>query len=492
MQPGRVPFSGRDRTMAASADRILLVDPAPGRREMLARRLEAQGYTVEQADSGAQGAELALSSPPSAVVADLWMPNVSGVQLCRLLGSEPATAGVPVILCAERDDPRNRFWAERAGAVVCVVKGRTAELVRALSKAIAMRPAADDFFVQISGGSIDIQDRISRQLDRTLFDTVIAGEVRSLASAGSFERLFDSLAQLLSQVMRYRWIALCASPSGRWALHRHPSTGPAAEEAARRALGISPQAPLHCIEDEDATADPVDRPPEAHAVMFGGKQVGRFAISAHDDQDLDGSPLGEIVARELGGPLRMTALIEESQRMAATDPLTGLMNRRAFSGAMRGEIARCRRYGHQLSLALFDVDHFKRINDSRGHAGGDRVLAAIGMLLTDIVRVSDYAARWGGEEFVVAYASTGTDGGLLAANRLRAAIEAMAVTDEAGERIPVTVSVGVAELRPTEDLEGLVDRADRAMYASKTGGRNRVTRAEDVVIATPAPVSHVA
>jgi two-component system cell cycle response regulator len=478
--------------MAHSSDRLLLIDPASGRREMLARRLEAQGYTVEQADSGAQGAELALSSPPSAVVADLWMPNVSGVQLCRLLGSEPATASVPVILCADRDDPRNRFWAERAGAVVCVVKGRTAELVRALSRAIAARPPPDDFFVQISGGSVDIQDRISRQLDRTLFDTVIAGEVRSLASAGSFERLFDSLAQLLSQVMRYRWVALCASPSERWALHRHPSAAPAAEEEARRALGVLPEARLHCIEDEDATADVVDRPPEAHTIMFGGAAVGRFAISAPHDQDLEGSSLGEIVARELGGPLKMTALIEESQRMAATDSLTGLMNRRAFAGAMRGEIARCRRYGQQLSLALLDVDHFKRINDSRGHGGGDRVLAALGKLLQQIVRASDYVARWGGEEFVVAYSSTGGDGSLLAAERLREAIAAMQVTDEAGEPIPVTVSVGVAELGPAGDLDGLVDRADRAMYASKAGGRNRVTRAEDVAIATPAPISRVA
>src|SRR5579863_10145650 len=96
-------------------ERILLIDPSTLRREMLARRLEAQGYGVDQAESGAEGAELALSSPPTAVIADLWMPSVSGVQLCRLLRSEPATAGVPVILCIESDEPRNRFWAERAG-----------------------------------------------------------------------------------------------------------------------------------------------------------------------------------------------------------------------------------------------------------------------------------------------------------------------------------------------------------------------------------------
>ncbi len=477
--------------MARSPDRVLLIDPTASRRGVLARRLEAQGYVVEHADSGAQGAELALSSPPSAVVADLWMPGVSGVQLCRLLGSEPATASVPVILCAERDDPRNRFWGERAGAVTCVVKGRTAELVRALARAVATRPPSDGFFVQLGGGTVDIQERIARHLDRALFDAVIASEVRALSSAGSFERLVDSLAQLLSQVVRYRWLAICPHPSVRWALHRHPLTAEAAEDEARRALGVPASAILHCIEDEDPTHDRLEGAPEVHPIAFGGQDVGRFAIAAHFEDSFEGGSLAEVVARELGGPLKMTALIEESQRMAATDPLTGLLNRRAFSAAMRLEIARCRRYGHPLSIALLDIDHFKRINDTRGHGGGDRALTAIGRILQG-VGLSDFASRWGGEEFVVAYSSTDAAGGRLAAERLREAVETLEALDEAGQPIPLTVSVGVAELRPGEDLEDVIDRADRAMYASKAAGRNRTTLAEVAPATFAAAVARVA
>ena len=248
------------------------------------------------------------------------MLNVSGVQLCRLLGSEPATAGVPVISCAEHDDPRNRFWAERAGAFACVAKGRTAELVRSLGRAIASRPAADDFFVQLSGGSVDIQDWIARQLDRALFDTVIAGEVRSprarAASSGCSTRSPSSSLVL----MRYRWMALRATPSDCWALHRHPSTEPAAEEEARRALGVSDGSPV-----------PLHRGRGRHQRSRGATGRG-----AHRDvrrqpsgsvrhlrarrPGFRGSSLGEVVARELGGPLKMTSLIEESQRMASTDP----------------------------------------------------------------------------------------------------------------------------------------------------------------------------
>jgi CheY-like chemotaxis protein len=127
--------------------RVLLIDPIQERRELLARRLRAQRYWVEETGDAVMGADMALKAPPLAVVADLWMPGISGVQICRLLGSEPATADVPVILCSEQDEPRSRFWAERAGAAACVVKGRTGDLVRALGVA-NREPSDDGFFVQ--------------------------------------------------------------------------------------------------------------------------------------------------------------------------------------------------------------------------------------------------------------------------------------------------------------------------------------------------------
>src|SRR5688572_4899528 len=102
----------------------------------MSRRLSAQGYLVDATGDPVSGADLALASPPAAFVADLWMSGISGVQLCRLLHTEPATAEVPVILLGSTDDPRSRFWAERAGAVAYVRKGRMGDLVRALSKAI--------------------------------------------------------------------------------------------------------------------------------------------------------------------------------------------------------------------------------------------------------------------------------------------------------------------------------------------------------------------
>src|SRR5450432_1097284 len=100
-------------------------------------RLIAQGYRIEATADPADGADMALSSPPAVLIADLWMPTISGVQLCRLLRAEPATADVPVVLRGPYDDPRSQFWAKRAGAAAYVLKGRMAELVRVLAEAAA-------------------------------------------------------------------------------------------------------------------------------------------------------------------------------------------------------------------------------------------------------------------------------------------------------------------------------------------------------------------
>lgn len=465
--------------MEGRAGRIILVDVNDEAREVLAKRLRAQGYVVDEAPDAATGADMALSSPPAAFIADLWMPSISGVQLCRLLRSEPATMNVPVILRGERDDPRSRFWAERAGAKAFVPKGRMGELVRALVRALSeAKPDEDDsFFFQLSAESVDIRDRIARHLDSALFDSVIAAEVRALASAGSFERLFDLFAQFLSQVCSYRWLAIATPNPERFAVHYHPKVGAIAEQEAREALGLSATIAPVRIEDEDAAGDAVGTAPIVRTIPFGNDVVGKIAVGPRVESS-DANGLVALVAGELGGALRMTALIEESQRMASTDALTGLMNRRAFMSAMSIELSRVQRHSHSLALLLFDVDHFKLINDRRGHASGDLVLASLGALVRDSLRKYDLAARWGGEEFVIALVMANEDGGRVVAERMRRAIESLPIRDGSGDLIPVTASIGLAEFRPGDTIDSLIDRADRAMYASKAGGRNRVTVAD--------------
>jgi two-component system cell cycle response regulator len=455
-----------------------LIDVSEASRDVMVRRLSAQGYAVEAAADPLTGADMALSAPPAAVIADLWMPSISGIQLCRLLRTEPATAEVPVILRGDSDDPRNRFWAERAGAAGYVRKGRMGELVRMLTKAALKNPASDGFFIQLGDGAVDIRERIARYLDAALFESVIAAEVRSLSACGSFERLFDLFSQLLGQVIHYRWLALAIHSPRHFALHHHPKHAELAERQAREALAVPDDALPLRVADEDPSGDSEGAPVVICSVPFGGAELGRLAVAPGAESERDTEHLVALVARELGGPVRIAALMDEQKRLATIDPLTGLRNRRAFVEVARVEIARCQRYELPLSLMLLDVDHFKHINDERGHSAGDAVLTALGNLLSRQLRTPVVAARWGGEEFVVALPNTDTAGAHVLAERLRAAVAQLPISYE-GRAIAISASIGVAGYERGETLESLVDRADRAMYTAKVSGRNRVALAEE-------------
>ena len=303
---------------------------------------------------------------------------------------------------------------------------------------------------------------------------MIASEVRNLSLCGAFDRLFDLLSQFVCQVASYRWLAVVTETPARLGLHTHPSRVAEAREEAVRALKLNPDIHTIIVEDDDAYEDPSGREPMVMPVTFADVRIGQMAFAgrqAHGDQE---NQIISIIARELGGPIRMATLVEEAQRLATIDPLTGLMNRRAFLNALDIEIERSMRLDTPLAVMLMDVDHFKAINDNRGHASGDSVLAALGRLVTKQARRVDLVARWGGEEFVVALVGADAVTCLTAAERYREAIQRMAVLDHTGDPIPVTASFGVAVLESGESIESVIDRADRAMYMGKTAGRNCV------------------
>lgn len=165
------------------------------------------------------------------------------------------------------------------------------------------------------------------------------------------------------------------------------------------------------------------------------------------------------------------------EQQATTDALTGLPNRRRFMERLRQEVAKSRRYHDRLSLLLIDVDHFKRINDTFGHPGGDKVLQEIGAHLMERARETDLPARIGGEEFAVLLPSTKLDGARIIAENLRDRVSQHHFTD-AGR---VTISIGVAIYDPSDESmlrdqhgERFLGVADEALYRAKAAGRNRV------------------
>ena len=167
---------------------------------------------------------------------------------------------------------------------------------------------------------------------------------------------------------------------------------------------------------------------------------------------------------------------DAAREAAMTDQLTGIPNRMAYDRRLGEELARFKRYGSPFVLQVWDVDRFKAINDTYGHAAGDKVLTIIARHLHDSVRETDLVARYGGEEFVILMPETDTAHAQPVADKLRESIAAIEFHFR-GTRVPVTASCGLTEARPDDDAGTLFQRADAALYRAKENGRNRVETA---------------
>jgi diguanylate cyclase (GGDEF)-like protein len=186
--------------------------------------------------------------------------------------------------------------------------------------------------------------------------------------------------------------------------------------------------------------------------------------------------LEELLQRKQALEQELRAANERLERLASTDELTGLANRRAIDQALRRDLARADRDASSLSVVMLDIDHFKSVNDTWGHITGDVVLATVGQMLMQSLRASDVAGRWGGEEFLCILPNTDSKGACVLAERLRAQLPRHVVPGPRGP-LHVTASFGVATVRGPgcrDATETLTRRADSALYSAKEQGRDRV------------------
>ncbi len=170
--------------------------------------------------------------------------------------------------------------------------------------------------------------------------------------------------------------------------------------------------------------------------------------------------------------------LREKHELAVRDPLTGLYNRLAYDERISQEFARAKRYKLPLSLAVLDIDRFKRINDSYGHKAGDKALKIIAERVRKNLRETDFLARYGGEEFAIIMPETGLGDALVAVEKLRKDVSQSQFHYQ-GTGVAITVSVGLAEMQADDNPESLFQRADRALYTAKENGRDRTCAASD-------------
>jgi diguanylate cyclase (GGDEF)-like protein len=311
------------------------------------------------------------------------------------------------------------------------------------------------------------EQRDTAELMRTalseLSSTVVPDEV--------LERLLGIMARTLPAD---RLCVAHVDGAQRTVLTRGPVDATAADDALLTAVphtahGDGPPSPAAVAAVLGGTgswlAVPLDVRGHGRGVLLAGAPEPGQLLPAHEE-------LLSALAGQASTVYENACLFATVQQLATTDELTGVHNRRHFTAAATTQLEVAQRGHRPMTAMMVDIDHFKRVNDTYGHAAGDEVIRAVAAVLRRNVRHPDIFGRYGGEEFAVVQSEVHGDPVELG-ERIRAAVEETAVTGH-GDPIKVTISVGLAELKPDDTLDALLGRADRALYRAKEAGRNRV------------------
>jgi len=449
--------------------RVLVVDDIPANVKLLEARLSAEYFDVLTAFSGAQALEILQAERIDVVLLDVMMPAMDGYEVCRRIKSAPKTMHVPVIMVTALDQTADRVQGLEAGADDFLTKPvddialitRVKNLVRlktlndemllrmASSAEIGLLPGLAAQWSKVEGPGrillVEDEQRTARRVQATLVgihhvdvEPHIQTALRRLAGSARYDLLIVSLSLADADGLR-----LCSQA---------------------RTLDRGRHLPIVVV------VHPGDEARLLRALDMG---VNDYLTRPVDRNELLARVRTQIKRKRYADHLR--GRLEESVELAVTDSLTGLHNRRYMETHLGTLVEQAKASGRPLSVLFADIDNFKSINDTYGHDAGDGVLREFAKRFRRNTRAIDLACRIGGEEFVIVMPETGPERAFYVAERLRECIAAEPFQAVPGTQVRITASVGIATLDGASDaMEGLFRRADRALYAAKRDGRNRV------------------
>lgn len=462
------------------AGRLLIVDDVATNRIVLKVKLANACYDTLLAEDGAAALRIARAERPDLVLLDLCLPDIGGLEVMARLRADPATRDIPVIAVTAQTDTATRIAALRAG-VEDVLHKPVDDLmllarIRSILRARDSGPAVDPAVPAASAAGADLVGlaEADAAFDRPGRIALIAA-TRTEADAWQ-GRLSPHLPDRF--VILTREQALAAAGGG-----RAPDIFVIATDA--RAPGDG----LRLISDLRSRAGTHRA---AICLALPGADRDRAAMALDlgaNDLLLQEAPVEEIALR-LRARMRakhradrQRAALDRQLRLAVKDPLTGLHNRRYALPQMARIAAEAQSRGTGFAVLVLDLDRFKAVNDTHGHAAGDAVLIEVAARLRRELRAQDLLARFGGEEFLAVLPDATPAGAREVAERLCRAIEARPIPlPGRAERLRITVSIGLAlgcgavpDDRARAWPEAVLDRADHALLAAKAAGRNQVT-----------------
>jgi len=422
---------------------ILFIEDNPVLLELVSEILKREGHSVKTAADGLQALNILEEYTPDIIFTDLIIPKIDGQTLCQIIRSKTRLVNTYLVILsgiateAELD-------LDKLGVDACIAKGKNIKkhIVAILEK--------------IKKGSLRGEDT------RTYgFEDVSAREatVGLIESKKHLEVILANLSDGLVEVTPEGVIILANSAAETLlSLSQDQLLGSNFFEFFQEE---DKQHAINLFENAQQNSSQVN---ESQPITLGN----RFLTFKICPLDKNARPSCIIIIHDI---TERKQLEEKLKILSTVDPLTGAYNRRAFEDFFDQESERSRRYKTPLSLIIFDIDHFKQVNDVYGHDAGDKVLQEIANVCKMHNRPLDFLYRWGGEEFFILLTETGIEGAQNMAERYRSIIESWNFHIQS----KITVSLGVSQFHSSDNAETLIKRADKALYKAKNGGRNQVS-----------------
>jgi two-component system cell cycle response regulator len=421
--------------------------------------------------NGPAALEICARNQCDIVLLDVLMPGMDGLEVCRRLKHNPRTAHIPVVMLTALDQPADRVAGLEAGADDFLTKPvNDIALITRVKSLVRLKTATDELMSRASApDALGLGDAFDPAgLDGENGKVLLVED-----SAGTTDRVKTILAP------RH---AVDHEPDPQEALFR------AAEGDYDLAIislnlkqidGLRLCSHLRSLERTRLLPILVIVDPDDNVRLLRGLDLGvnDYLVRPIDRNEMLARVRTQVRRKRFDERLRDN--VQATIEMAVTDGLTGLHNRRYLERHLTTLVQQATARDKPLSVLVLDIDHFKAINDSYGHAVGDEVLREFSRRVRKTVRGIDLACRMGGEEFVIAMPDTDAALALVVAERLRhrIATERFSIPDS-NENIDVTVSIGIASLHSSADTpDTLIKRADGAMYRAKKSGRNRIAAA---------------
>lgn len=469
--------------------KVLVADDDPALVGTLTWILKEQGYEVVAVPDGQNLLARLRDERPDLVLLDIMMPTVDGLQLLERIRNEPEWQDLPVLMISSMDPEDGTAKALGLGASDFVAKPfRIKELLARvgsqLKRGRELRTAREES--RASGAIADILHELTDSVKPDEIYQILARRVARALNISRCSLVLAKPGDVYGTV-----VAAYENPmlrNLRIELARYPEMLKALETDQPVIIGDVPSDPLFVevramwakngtpVPTQSVVALPFRMREEQCGVLYLRTVHGEAPLGREDARFADTVIKAAVAAIEKARDFE--TVVSDKERLeflAATDALTGCLNRRALLEAVEKEVDRARRYNLVLALLMMDLDHFKRINDTLGHLVGDIVLRQFGEMLLRDARSVDTVARYGGEEFVILLPETAAHGAMMFADRMRQRIANFSF-GEPTRPVRITVSVGVACFPdPVVDTpESFIALADAALYRAKADGRNVV------------------